>query len=1154
MAISGILAFFLILPLGAISNSLRSFFVGLLGWFSIAALAGAFMVGLMMFLRKRITLHPKYIAGIAIISFSALLILQLITSFGLTNAYGERAISDSFSSYMSGVWGGNTMGGVLFGVFAYAMAASMGLPISFVILSVVIAFSSLLFVDVNKLKAYLGKRSKEKQAQGFFNSSMPRDNAQPIASQNKSGLYVANIVPLSNEQVQPQRKKGDTSWPKPQTVTSFGVSKKGLFDREEDANIDHSDPQKAIHNALYNYNNNGSANYSTSSGFGRKSNNDDSEYIGNGKSAAFNILYKDQIAPLKKAQESVTDGKSMLITPQSILGGPTSSYGGSSSSYGGSSSSVSEPSPSHIINRPPKFIHGQPTGLKDVVVPVDKDPVEMYDFGEIINGDAFSTKPEIENSYKSESDESKPRSKRNISITDEEFGGVVMPGFMVAKSATGIDSGSSNAIQSTISAYAVETPQSTIDQIPIVNGDSWKTAPAPKATPSSIVASQTAPPVAPQVPEIKQAPIFVAGTTSAEPVRVIDTTPERPIVEERSVFVEPKEEPKKEVKSAEDNLFDLINEDKLSRGGDDIIGSTDYVEKEELLFTDEEEIIDKTEYDAPVVSMDFDRTGEYNIIQPEDEQPKRVIKPFRTKTHINQISVEKVLKDNATEAIQAASAPRPRRSKGRYKIPPIELLIPQGYGQKRTDDEKKIIEQKLEEALSEFDVPVKVFNSVEGPSVTRFELEIIKQQDRKSFSVRDIEKYAEDIAYSMASNGAIRIEAPIPGRKAVGIEIPNQDRASVGLREIIESSNFAKAPSPLTLALGEDIGGEKIVCDLAKMPHLLVAGSTGSGKSACLNSIIASIIYKASPDDVRLILVDPKRVEFSVYKGLPHLMLDTVITEAEQAINAFSWAIVEMERRYKLLERYEVKNIGEFNSLSAVRGGEEEKLPYIVMIVDELADLMLTSKREVEDKIRSITQKARAAGIHLIIATQRPSVDVITGTIKANLPSRIAFAVTSNSDSRTILDQIGAETLLGRGDMLYAPIDAHEPKRVQGAFITNEEVTAIVNYVKENNESYYDENIKDAIFVVKNESVAEIASSEESEFDALLPDVTRRIIESGQASSSMVMRRFSVGYARAARIIDQLEQRNLIGPPDGSRPREVFITKDMFEDAFGEEF
>lgn len=490
---------------------------------------------------------------------------------------------------------------------------------------------------------------------------------------------------------------------------------------------------------------------------------------------------------------------------------------------------------------------------------------------------------------------------------------------------------------------------------------------------------------------------------------------------------------------------------------------------------------------------------------------------------------------------------KPAKSK-KYVRPHLALLQNNSTDPLENGADSQLKGEILINTLSSFGLDATIKEIAHGPAVTRFAIEL-----PSGVPVKSIEKYATDLAYNLESNGSIRLEMPIPGKKAIGIEVPNLKIGIVGLKEIIESKEFKNSASPLTIALGKDISGQMIIASLDKMPHLLIAGATGSGKSACINSIITSILYKASPEEVRLILIDPKRVELSVYSNLPHLIVKDIVTEPVQAVNSLNWAINEMERRYKLLDSHRVRNIGEFNNSNAVLEGEETKLPFIVIIVDELADLMMANKRDIEDKIRALTQKARAAGIHLIVATQRPSVDVITGTIKANLPSRIAFSVTNYQDSRTILDTGGAEALLGRGDMLYSPLDANTPRRVQGAYITSEEVLAVVDYCKDNNVAKFDDTIEKEIMYVKEQHVVDPDEIDDFDTDPLLKDVCRLIIETNNASATMIQRKFRVGYARASRIIDQLEERGYIGPLDiSSRQREVRITREVYERDFGE--
>ncbi len=482
----------------------------------------------------------------------------------------------------------------------------------------------------------------------------------------------------------------------------------------------------------------------------------------------------------------------------------------------------------------------------------------------------------------------------------------------------------------------------------------------------------------------------------------------------------------------------------------------------------------------------------------------------------------------------------------KYVRPPINLLQDYINEEDLATDHNKNIEI-LERVLDEFKIPAKVEAVRRGAAVTRYELHM-----PVGIPVRKIHQHASDIALALAAPGEIRIETPIKGKSAVGIEVPNKVIDKVGFKEIVASNEFQNAKKPLTFALGKDIDGTIHCCDLASMPHLLVAGSTGSGKSVCLNTLILSFIYRTSPEDLRLILVDPKRVEFAIFNGLPHLLMPKAITEPKKALNAFDWLINEMERRFMVFQECYVKNIGEYNAQPEVVSKKFPKMPYIVLIVDELADLVVTTnKKELEDKIIRLTQKARAAGIHVILATQRPSVDIITGSIKINLPSRIAFAVTSFVDSKTILDQAGAEKLLGRGDMLYSP-QSSEPMRIQGAFVDTPEVRSVVEFVKRNNPSTYDDNISK---IINSESGpvggASVGASGGEEFDSLMPDALKLVIENGQASISMLQRRFSIGFSRAARIIDQMEVAKFISTSDGSKPRTVYITMEDYEKLYG---
>ena len=489
---------------------------------------------------------------------------------------------------------------------------------------------------------------------------------------------------------------------------------------------------------------------------------------------------------------------------------------------------------------------------------------------------------------------------------------------------------------------------------------------------------------------------------------------------------------------------------------------------------------------------------------------------------------------------------RPKKHHANYVKPPIELLEHLENVEVVSDEECNENIEKLERVLEDFKINAKVKAVQVGPAVTRYEIGM-----PQGVSVKKVQFHADDIAMALASNGSIRIEAPIPGKNAVGIEVPNKAVMGVSLREMIESPDYQQRVNPMSFVLGKDINGSVQFCNLDKMPHLLVAGSTGSGKSVCLNTMLISMIYKSSPEDLRLILIDPKTVEFSTYARLPHLLTPEIITTKDQTINALNWAIKEMEARYGLLQRNQVVNIKEYNNLDIVKNNEVEKLPYIVIVIDELGDLMIEAKREMEERIMKLAQKSRAAGIHLVIATQRPSVDVITGTIKANLPSRIAFALTNFADSKTVLDMGGAEKLLGKGDMLFKPSDLPEPRRVQGAFISSKEVASVVKFIKENNTPDFDEDAQKDINQTAEVS-AQTPNGESVSFDPVLKDALRFFIQANQASITLVQRRFGVGYARAARIIDQMEQNGFISPADGSKPRQVLISLEEFNLIFNQ--
>ena len=534
----------------------------------------------------------------------------------------------------------------------------------------------------------------------------------------------------------------------------------------------------------------------------------------------------------------------------------------------------------------------------------------------------------------------------------------------------------------------------------------------------------------------------------------------------------------------------------------------------------------------------LDRLLEQAALQEEEEARRtRIEEPINKLQESNAETKVKHSSKGRIEDSHSILEPESKVVAG-YILPPLSLL------QKSTNqtDSKRAKEvannaKILENTLESFNVKAKMIHISQGPTVTRYELE-----PAPGVKVSKIVNLADDIALSLAASG-VRIEAPIPGKAAIGIEVPNKVLASVPLRDVLECDEFLKSSSKLVVSLGKDIAGQIITADLGKMPHLLVAGSTGSGKSVCINTLLTSILFKATPQEVRMILIDPKVVELTSYNGLPHL-LTPVVTDAQKAAAALRWAVQEMERRYEMFAAAGVRDIGRYNDLidsfPVGEGSSGEKIPYILIIIDELADLMMVSPVDVEDAIIRLAQKARAAGIHMVLATQRPSVDVITGLIKANVPSRIAFAVSSQIDSRTILDMAGAEKLLGKGDMLFYPIGMSKPLRVQGAFIADSEVEQLTEYIKKQIEPpEYMEGITACESPTKGDNSPSLFE------DELFEEAVRIIMELNQASASMLQRKFRIGYTRASRLIDTMEEMKIIGPNLGSKPRDITMTYDQ---------
>lgn len=505
--------------------------------------------------------------------------------------------------------------------------------------------------------------------------------------------------------------------------------------------------------------------------------------------------------------------------------------------------------------------------------------------------------------------------------------------------------------------------------------------------------------------------------------------------------------------------------------------------------------------------------------------------------------IRKAAKPVATTTAREDPAPRARENGADYALPPYACLEkPQIIDSFNYSEELKANARKLVDTLKSFGVETKIVDISRGPAVTRYEL-----QPSAGVRINRISNLADDIALNLAASG-VRIEAPIPNKAAVGIEIPNRTRTMVTLREIIETPVFLQAKSKLNVALGKDIAGNITCADLAKMPHLLIAGTTGSGKSVCLNSMIVSILYNARPDEVKLLMIDPKKVELSIYNGIPHLLVP-VVSDPRKAAGALGWAVTEMLNRYKLFADNNVRDMVGYNKLCK-KDPEKKPLPSVVIFIDELSDLMMAAPNEVEDSICRLAQMARAAGMHLVIATQRPSVDVITGIIKANIPSRIALSVSSQVDSRTILDMTGAEKLLGNGDMLFSPVGISKPVRIQGCFLSDSEVESVVDFIKGQEKADYDDEViqeidrQAAAEKKKGGGAAEGEGGEDS--DEMLPKAIEVVVEAQMASTTLLQRRLRLGYARAARLVDELESRGIVGPFEGSKPRKVLISKQQW--------
>ena len=1127
---------------GPVSSAIQAVCLGLFGIFAYALFAFVFAIGLVLLLRRKISVSAKKIIAIAGIAVFLMVLLQLITT--------NSVLSESFGDYISEVYANKwTAGGIIFGLIAYGIKALISVVGAYIVVSLLLAgFIALLVYFIIKDNGLLvikrnpakHKTSGEPEQLSIYNDEEDTLEQRVDKSNNAASLFVAKVSGNGFE-----RENGTSR-----------ESTYGLYDDYGQLNI-----------------------------MGRK------RYS---QEEAADILYKsfettieDPIKRGNKRQEEEADVKGSMgrgyyegteEEQPNVRPAPASAE---------ASPDIHEVQ-SDERKKPKKILHDSPranNGFSNLTLPTIKSPERENDDGNIMNSNAF---------------ESISGNTSNFAAFGNEAGSGFTRGEDSQNNRDNQETRNFGDVNSrNFNSYMPPNNAAENDDSGIISADSWKIEAAEEQdvkpgegesesrksgydgyggldkasfgiTNRNIAENDS--PIANarwfgnvyEETEDEDDGVgfkpFIIPENPKNDDRVFTSFSDAPPITNMSTFE--KMSNKADVHgTVSDHSDDCSNnkteenvkteEGNAEKDQNPIISDVKPVENNDgndLIIDNEVE--DKTEQAA---FEGEDHTGYYTHEEPqvvEEVKPQPPVKEVIHSTPANDTRLNETVKEPEPQPIPPA-ADEPYI----YIKPPLNLLSEPEEDSVVDSAEIEGKTQAIEEILNGLKFPAKVCNVIVGPSVTRFEL-----QPPQGIPVRRILALDKDLELTLAS-GAIRIEAPVANKQVVGVEVANKHPVSVALREIIDSPAFKDSRGMLPLALGKDIGGDAIVRNLEKMPHLLVAGATNMGKSVCLNTIIISLIYKNSPEDVRLVLVDPKHIEFTPYRGLPHLLLENPITEVNHAVNALNYLIDEMEKRYELFNSmaqsgYAIRNLEEYNKCDLVRSGKAKKIPYIVMIVDELADLMTTRKKDVENGIRRIAQKARAAGIHLVLATQRPSVDIITGSIKVNLPSRISLKVTSNADSRTVLDQGGAESLIGRGDMLL--MCNSEPLRLQGAFLSNEEIGNIVSNIKQNNKAIFDKEIEKCILVDQSEpeeAVQASSDSEESADEKMLPNIMRCFINRGKASTSMIQTRFSFGYARAARIINILETRKWIGPPTmNAKARDVYMTVEQFETIFGEPF
>ncbi len=1120
--------------LGDIGRAISNVMLGILGYFTFPLFVFLLILGIVKVQHRRISAKAKYVVGTIVITLAVLLIAQLASSYAYIGEGG-------FPSYIASVYGNkNTVGGVIFGTIVYGIQKVVTQVVTYILLSLVILlslfFMSGFYANLPFAQKYADKRkSSAKRKQTQVKSEQYNIKSDYTVGNQNGGLFVGSII------------KPDIKYSQSGNFEDIPDAREREIERPveraEEVDVNRIYGREHAKKILFEQN---SQAYE--------------QFLPKPAQAQPDVHYEEKptipevpLPPEKFFQHHFVDGeivngdeiaaklereqiKQADITHEEVFTVP--------------------PAPAVIPPRP-----AEPVKKEDDIISYTKISEKTdnkktghtyFNPAPIINGDYYvqgSELPITPDYAATESYQSVPAEQPTVVKAPRE---------------------EKQEEQKPMIGSSVYNSATDFYEVEYENEEETKPAEAPVIEQES----KFVPEYVNLVDELESesldiddepAPVLPVG----EEHYYTDEEPENETEEEQVVFDEPVEENDPEQLEELDepvNTFDESEEFSVKPEVEPRKEETELSKKFEehtssFNIVDEVEDLSEKSYTNP-----NDTTGYYNQVtttpkakpvEPKapsfDKRVNEIDEKINNKP--KQIDITEVAKVVADKAAEEKPTPKPKPKKRvKYVAPPLDLLVTQSESPELSESDTQAKSTILEETLEQFGVPAKVNGVTTGPAVTRYELDM-----PPGMSVKKIETLSSDIQYSLACKGQIRIESPIPGKRAVGIELPNDKIYTVALKDIIGSKEFKDSSSPLAVALGKDIQGKVMLARLEKMPHLLIAGTTGSGKSSCLNSLLISILYKASPDDVKLILVDPKQVEFTAYNGIPHMMIPKAITDVKQAINAFKWAHDEMERRYTVLSQNQVRDIQEYNSMTAVKEGELPKMPYIVLIVDEFANLVADSanKRIIEDLIIVITAKARAAGIHLVLATQRPSVDVITGTIKANLPSRIAFAVQNANNSRIILDAMGAEALLGRGDMLFAPIGENDATRIQGAFVENFEVKSIVNFVKEHNQSDFDEEFEKAIVVKESSgnSDSDDGGDAGDGYDKELIDVVRTVIRSGMCSSSFIQRRFRFGFNKATRLVEQMEELGFIGPKSNSnKPREVIVTKEKFEEFFGEPY